>query len=94
MKLEYEEHLKEHFPYWFIICDSKNQYFFDSMNISDYVINNFGSSGILWNHKVTNEIEPVQLGNKNINIPIRKYFWMFKNRSDAMMFKLIWNDKG
>ena len=92
MRFDYEEHLDDYFPYWFIICDPRNKLSFDSMSISDYVINNFGPSGILWNHKITNEIGSVQLSNKSFNLPIRKFCWMFKNKSDAMMFKLIWDN--
>ena len=80
MELFYVDKTQDHliFPHWINHTRlHKDDNFFLIMDINQWVIDTFGPIGDVWGHDR-------QQG------PRVEYSWRFKNKSDAMLFKLKW----
>jgi hypothetical protein len=91
MKFDYEEDSKYQFPFWFTTNELLTPITMESsMNISEWCSGLFGELGTTWGYFSSNEKIPVKKGNVTYGKTIKIYSWRFKNKEDAMLFKLTW----
>jgi len=89
MKFDYTEDNFYQFPYWFTTNEQVDLN--TAMDISQWCGSIFGELGIVWGFAQTTKQLYIGAGKGmrgNISTPV--YSWRFKNKEDAMLFKLTW----
>lgn len=98
MQLVYQELSDYQFPYW---MDWETTPAFDDnnlvMDINDWCGSQFGELGITWGYQRVNVQAPFPQGLNPVRVRLHyttiRYSWRFKNKSDAMAFKLAWGGR-
>jgi hypothetical protein len=99
MKLVFSEDLKYLFPYWVVgeipmnedmSAKAMNQF----MDIQEWLGQSFGPIGEAWGFEKVRGALPTGGARYNLrNQPNVTYSWRFRNKADAMLFKLTWDNK-
>jgi hypothetical protein len=90
MLLEYEEKLEFRFSYWLTYrtqYSANDMWFF--IDINQWVIDNMGEIGKTWGWEKS-FLEPGINLHSRLTKPEMWYSWRFKEKNDAMLFKLKW----
>ena len=93
MKFDLQEDQQYQFPFWFTTIERLDLN--SAMNISEWCGNIFGELGTVWGFFQTTKQLPINALTPSKSTPLNRlptpiYSWRFKNKDDAMLFKLTW----
>lgn len=95
MILEYSEHPDYQFPYWLdyhVILSQDNLW--EIMDVNAWTGQTFGNLGVVWGYLKTRDDIPTGGAKYNLkHQPVVHHSWRFKNKDDAMLFRLTWHNK-
>jgi hypothetical protein len=95
MDFTYAEHDEWSFPHWFDLeRKPSNDDLVGLMDVSQWCGENFGPVGESWGYERKVVTHPHEQGLNPVRVKLHyttiQYSWRFKNKEDAMMFKLRW----
>lgn len=93
MNLIYSEESIYHFPYWldFSIPISMDN-LWKIMEINQWAGDQFGDLGVKWGYLKTRD-DPTDASWTARKTALVHHSWRFKEKEDAMVFKLMWHGK-
>jgi hypothetical protein len=95
MNLTYTEHKDWTLPHWMDLqLDHKDDNLMAMMDVNQWCADQLGELGKLWGYERQQLTLPHPQGLNPVRIKLHytkiQYSWRFKNKEDAMMFKLRW----
>jgi hypothetical protein len=95
MNFVYSEQPNYHFPYWLdFSVPFPQDNLWKIMEINQWAGGQFGDLGVQWGYLKTSDPKPTGGAAYNLRNPsLVHHSWRFKNKEDAMVFKLMWHGK-
>ena len=95
MDILYSEHQDWSLPYWLDLqIEQKDDSLDHIMDINQWNAEQFGELGQRWGHERKKVVLPHPEGLNPVKIALFytkiQYSWRFKDKADAMLFKLTW----
>lgn len=95
MQLSYQELPEYQFPYWIDFQTTPSgEDFQHIMDVNEWCGRQFGDLGQTWGYERRQDISEAPQGMNPVRIRLHytriNYSWRFKNKADAMAFKLAW----